>query len=121
MDAFTARLGVSEGRVTDATGDVVFVLGDLEPGWFHDLVVGDYVEVAQTADLTGIALVRARGTFRAPAAGAWRLALRVGGLEVAGLAGWPGRTRAVTDLAANVSAASGPTEVAIRLTLTAAS
>ena len=121
MDAFTARLGVSEGRVVDAASDVVFVLGDLEPGRFHDLVPGDYVEVAQTVDLTGIGIVRVRGTLRAPAVGTWRASLRVGGVEVAGLRGWQGRTRSVSDLGANVSAAVGPTEIAVRLTLVAAS
>lgn len=117
MDAFTARLGVSEGRVVGADGTVVFVLGDLEPGRLHDLAPGDYVELAQTADLTGGLLVRVRGVLRAPAAGSWRVSLRVGGTEVASLLGWPGRTRPVTDLAANVSGAAGPTEIAIRLTL----
>jgi hypothetical protein len=121
MDAFTARLGTSEGRVTEDSGDVVFVLGDLEPGRFHDLAAGDYVEIAQTADLTGAAFVRVRGTFRAPAVGSWRVSLRVAGVEVAGLAGWPGRTRNVTDLAGNVSGVSGATEIAVRLTLMAAS
>jgi hypothetical protein len=121
MDAFTARLGISEGRLTEDSGDVVFVLGDLDPGRFHDLATGDYVEIAQTADLTGVAVVRVRGTLRAPVVGSWRVGLRVGGREVAGLGGWPGKTRGVTDLAANVSEASGPTEIAIRLTLVATS
>jgi hypothetical protein len=121
VDAFTARLGVSEGRVVQGDGTIVFVLGDLEPGRLHDLSPGDYVELAQTADLTGVLLVRARGTLGAPAVGRWRASLRIGGTEVATLLGWPGRTRTVTDLAANVSAATGPTEVAVRLTLVAAS
>jgi hypothetical protein len=121
MDAFTARLGTSEGRVTQDDGTIVFVLGDLQAGRFHDLVPGDYVEIAQTANLTGIALVRVRGALRAPAAGSWRVSLRVGGVEVAGLAGWAGKTRSVSDLAANVSALAAPTEIAVRLTLVAAS
>jgi hypothetical protein len=121
MDAFTARLGLSEGRVTQDDGTIVFVLGDLQPGRFHDLAPGDYAELAQTADLTGVALVRVRATLRAPAAGAWRASLRIGGTEVASLSGWPGLTRTVTDLAANVSALTGPTEIAVRLTLVAAS
>jgi hypothetical protein len=121
MDAFTARLGSSEGRVTQADGTLVFVLGDLQTGRFHDLLPGDYVEIAQTADLSSVALVRVRGTLRAPAIGAWRVSLRVGGVEVAGLSGWPGMTRMITDLAANVGALSAPTEIAVRLTLVAAS
>lgn len=121
MDAFTARLGVSEGRVAQSDGTVVFVLGDLEPGREHDLPPGDYVELAQIADLTGVLLVRVLGTLRAPAVGSWRASLRVGGTEVASLLGWRGRTRPVSDLAANVSAVVGATEVAVRLTLVAAS
>ena len=116
MDAFTARLGGSEGRVVQSDGTIVFLLGDLESGRFHDLAPGDYVETAQTADLTGIALVRVRGTLRAPPSGSWRVSLRIGGVEVAGLPGWPGRTRRVTDLAANVSALTAATEIAVRLT-----
>jgi hypothetical protein len=120
MDAFTARLGRSEGRVERAQGDVVFALGELEPGWTADLAPGDYAEVAQTADLTGAGLVRVTGTLSAPAAGQWRVSLRIGGVEMAALGGWPGRTRPVSDLAANVSALTGPTEVAVRLTLVSA-
>jgi hypothetical protein len=116
MDAFTAHLGRSEGRVARAQGDVVFVLGELEPGWTADLAPGDYAEVAQTADLTGAGLARVSGTLSAPAAGHWRVSLRVGGVEMAALSGWPGRSRTVADLAANVSALTGPTEVAVRLT-----
>jgi len=93
MDAFTARLGVSEGRVERAPGDVVFALGDL----------------------TGVAVVRVTGTLRAPPAGRWRVSLRIGGFDAAALNGWPGRTRAISDLAANVSGASSPTELAVRL------
>jgi hypothetical protein len=117
MDAFTARLGSSQGRVLDASGTAVFVLGDLDVGRFHDLVPGDFAEIAQTADLTGVAVVRVRGTLRAPARGAWRVTLRVGGADVASLDGWPGRTRTVSDLAANVVSATGPMEIAVRLTL----
>jgi hypothetical protein len=117
VDAFTARLGASEGRVVTDAGDVVFVLGDVEPGHFHDLAVGDYAEVAQTADVSGIAIVRVRGTLRAPAVGSWRASLRIAGVEVATLRGWPGKTRGLSDLAANVSAFTGPTEIAVRVTL----
>ena len=116
MDAFTARLGLSQGRVTTASGDVVFVLGDLEPGRMADLAPGDYVEVVQTLDVTGVGVVAVAGTLRAPGAGKWHVGLRVAGVEVAGIDGWPGRTRNVSDLTANVSGRSGPTEIAVRLT-----
>ena len=120
MDAFTARLGSSQGRIVDPAGAAVFVLGDVDPGRLHNLVPGDFVELAQTADLTSVALVRVRGTLRAPDLGAWRVSLRVGGVEVAHVDGWPGRTRVLSDLGANVATAAGRTEIAIRLTLVAA-
>jgi hypothetical protein len=117
MDAFTARFGASEGRVERAPGDVVFVLGDLDPGRTASLAPGDYVEIAQTANLTAVGIVRVSGTLRAPPAGRWRVSLRLGGQDVATLDGWPGRTRRVSDLAANVGGHAGPAEVAVRLTL----
>jgi hypothetical protein len=117
MDAFTSRLGTSQGRVQRADSEVVCVLGDLEPGRFHHLRAGDFVELAQIIDVAGVALVRVRGALRAPAEGRWRVSLRVGGVEVAALDGRPGNTRTVSDLAASVATLSGPTEIAIRLTL----
>jgi hypothetical protein len=115
MDAFTARLGVSEGRIERVPGDVVFALGDVVAGWTAGVAAGDFVEVAQTADLTGVAVVRVTGTLRAPAAGRWRASLRVGGFDVAVLDAWAGRSRPISDLAANVSGLSGHAEIAVRL------
>ena len=116
MDAFSARLGRSQGRVERAPDDVVFVLGDVEPGRTAALTPGDYVEAAQVADLTGPGLVRATGSLRAPPAGRWRVTLRIDGKDLAGLDAWPGRTRDVSDLAAHVAGSSGPAEVCVRLT-----
>jgi hypothetical protein len=116
VDAFTARLGTTQGRVERASGDVVFVLGDVEPGRTAALTPGDYVEAAQVADLTGASLLRAAGALRAPFVGHWRLSLRLDGQEVAAVDAWPGRTRAISDLAANVAGRKGPTDVSLRLT-----
>ena len=60
LTAFTSRLGSSQGRLPSGTapdGRFVFVLGDLEPGHVAELAPGDYVEVSEVTDLTGV-LVR---------------------------------------------------------------
>lgn len=124
LDAFTERLGRSQGRVVTEKGAVAFALGDLEPGWRADLAVGDYVEVVQTLDVTGVAVVRMQGSLRAPSdldpALAWEVAVVVDGAPTARISGHVGRTRAINDLAANVSKLTGAHEVGVRLTLTKA-
>ena len=40
MDAFTARLGVSEGRMVDAAGDVVFVPVKASAGLLDKILAG---------------------------------------------------------------------------------
>jgi hypothetical protein len=124
LDAFTERLGQDQGRVAATGGAVNFALGDLEPGWRADLAVGDYVEVVQTLDITGVALVRVRGSLRVPRALdpalAWEVAVVADGAPAARIFGLAGRTRTLTDLAANVSKLTGAHEVGVRLTLTKA-
>lgn len=126
--AFDARLGVSQGRTTAPadgapapSGDYVFVLGDAEPGRFHELASGDHVEVRQEVDLTDADLVRAQLRLRVPASTPpgwrWVASIRVGGVALASASCPAGRQRALTDLAANVSKLAGTHEVAVRLAL----
>ena len=120
LTAFNCRLGRSQGRVPSGDG-FVFVLGDAEPGRFHELAPGDHAEVSQTADLTDEDLVRVQLRLHVPAstpAGlAWITSIRVDGDEYARATGRPGRERVVTDLTANVSKLAGDHEVAVRLEL----
>ncbi len=117
LTAFTCRLGEGQGRL----GPGVFILGDDEPGRAFDLALGDRVEVSQAVDLTGITLVRAtmklRVPERVPTGFAWEASLVVDGVKYASVRGRPGRERAVSDLAANVSKLVGAHVIAVRLEL----
>jgi hypothetical protein len=124
LDAFTSRLGDGQGRVVAPDGSISFVLGDVEPGRLFELVAGDHVEVMQTTDLTGVALVRALVTLRVPksvpAGLAWEASVIVDGVKRARATCAAGRTRSITDLVANVSKLAGSHEVGVRLELVAA-
>ncbi len=123
LDAFTSRLGEGQGRVVLLSGEVRFVLGELEAGRSCKLVAGDHVEVTQSLDLTGLTLVRVVGEFRAPATMppglVWEASVVVDGQKRARLRCEAGRLRAVRDLAANVSKLSGLHQVGVRLELVA--
>ncbi len=124
LDAFCSRLGEGQGRVGTSAGDACFVLGELEPGRMFELQHGDYAEVVQATDLTGVTLVRARCTLSVPANLpanlAWEASILVDGAKLAWATCGAGRSRELTDLAANVSKLSGVHEVAVRLTLVVA-
>lgn len=129
LDAFRARLGDGQGRVAPANappgfGDVLFVLGDDAPGWTFELAQGDHAEVVQDTDLTGLAFVRAHLALRTPAdvaSGlAWEVSILVDGVKRARALGTAGRTRVLTDLAANVSKLNGVHTVGVRLELVGA-
>lgn len=87
----------------------MFVLGEDEPGRLFDLVAGDHAEVVQDTDLTDVALVRAHLRLRVPASlpgtHFWEASIVVDGVKRATATGRPGRSRRVTDLAANVETA----------------
>ncbi len=115
MDPFTSRLGQGQGRL-DSGG---FVLGEVEPGWVFELATGDYAEVAQTTDLSGISLVRAKLTMSVPASlpngTSWQASILVDGKKLASTSCEAGRTRTIVDFAADVSKLAGPHDVCIRL------
>jgi hypothetical protein len=123
LDAFSSRLGDGQGRVVAPDGEIRFVLGDTEPGRFFDLVVGDRIDVTQATDLTGVALVRAVLELRVPPGippgRAWEASVVVDGVKYAQTTCAPGRRRAITDLAANVSKLAGVHDVGVRLELVA--
>lgn len=107
MDAFTRNLGITQGRVED----VGVVLGNLAQGRDANLVPGDFAEVLQQVDLTGVSILRVRGRFELRGA-QWELSVLVDGRKLGRL---EGRTRVVTDLGADVSTLSGVHEIAVRL------
>jgi len=126
LDAFTSRLGLGQGRIrpaslTPGSGEYAFVLGEDEPGRLFELAVGDHAEVLQDTDLTDVDLVRAHLGLRVPAsvpAGfAWEASIVVDGTKRATATAKPGRSRTLTDLAANVSKLSGVHQVGVRLEL----
>ena len=120
LDAFRARLGISQGRIPDEERSV-FVLGDIEPGRFHALIPGDHVAVTQETDLTGMDLIRTQLTVQVPssldASMYWEVSIVVDGAKLATTQCKSGRRRRITDLAANVSKLSGLHTVGIRLEL----
>src|SRR5437867_2866932 len=88
-------------------GTFAFVLGRDLPGLTQRFVVGDFVEVHQTADFGGASFVRFRARMRPPVAlpsgAAWRASVLIDGSERASAVLAPGRTRDRADLAADVS------------------
>ena len=124
LTAFTSRMGQGQGRLATplaTSGDYAFVLGDVEPGRFFELAPGDWAEVTQPTDVTGVKLLRALLRLRVPSslpAGlAWEASLVVDGAKYARVRTRPGRERLVTDMAANVSKLSGVHTVGVRLEL----
>ncbi len=121
LDAFTNRLGLGQGRLPAPSGTFEFVLGDVEPGRWAALVVGDRVGLTQQANLTEVHLVRVRATLRVPASLpatlAWEASILVDGVKVASATCPRGRARQITDLVANVSRLDGLHTLEVRLEL----
>lgn len=121
LDAFQTRLGEGQGRIETAPGEFRFVLGDVESGRAFDMRAGDFAEVAQSTDLTGVTLIRACLTLKVPSGlpdgQAWEASILVNGIKTAAMICEGGRSRRITDLAANVSKYVGVHEVAVRFQL----
>lgn len=126
LTPFNARLELDQGRmrptVSPATaGQFVFVLGCDTDGMAAEIVPGDFTAIEQDVDLTDVDLIRADLVLRTPAevpdGQAWRVAILVDAVVFASVRGWPGRTRTLADLAANVSKLTGVHEVGFRLDL----
>ena len=126
LNAFTARLGIGQGRIhpqntVPLSGDYVFVLGEDEPGRLFELADGDYAEVLQDVDITEQDLIRSNIHLRVPANlpanYAWEVAIVVDGTKLTTTTCLAGRERNITDLAANVSKMTGIHQVGVRLEL----
>lgn len=124
LTAFTSRLGVGQGRVPavqTSEGDHVFVLGERERGRFSGLAPGDRAEVTQSVDLTEVRFVRAALSLDVPESVpdglAWEASIVVDGAKRAAARARRGRTRTLSDLAANVSKVTGVHLVGVRLEL----
>ena len=128
LDAFRYSLGRGQGRIQPSSldpgsGKYAFVLGEDQPGRLFNLSPGDHAEVIQDVDLTGVDLVRAHLGLRVPVSVShelgWEASIIVDGAMLAAARVKPGRTRILTDLAANVSKLSGVHQVGVRLELVA--
>jgi hypothetical protein len=126
LDAFNNRLGLGQGRIpllgsSDSDDQYTFILGEDEPGRWFELTPGDHAEVVQDTDLTGVDLIRASLKLRVPgslSAGLfWEVSIIVDGIKLAHATPNSGRTRTLTDLAANVSKLAGTHQVGVRLEL----
>ena len=124
--AFDIALGRTQGRLQPegfppVTGEYAFVLGSDEPGHLCLLNSGDYSEVTQDVDCTGIDFVRVRLRLRTPAslpAGHfWEASLLVDGVKQASMVLDANRIRDRADMAGNVSKLAGTHPVAFRLEL----
>jgi hypothetical protein len=126
LDAFSSRLGISQGRiapinVSASSGDFVFALGDDEAERFAELAPGDRAEISQSLDLTGQTIVRAHLQLRVPQSldpgFAWEASILIDGVKKARFSCAAGRERIATDMAANVSKLNGIHQVRVRLQL----
>lgn len=126
LTGFTSRMGLGQGRLKTSkasSGEYAFVLGDIEPGRFFELAPGDYSQVTQEVDVTGVNLVRVLLRLRVPVGTpsqlAWEASVLVDGVKQARMRALPGHERLVTDLAANVSKLAGVHIIGVQLELVA--
>jgi hypothetical protein len=125
MTPFEARIDTQQGRIEPtitpaASGLRAMVLGSDFAGRTADLAPGDFVQVVQDVDLTGIHVIRANMVLKTPGdvpeGWAWRASIAIDGDTAGQALGWPKQTRR-PDIVANVSKLSGFHTVALRLDL----
>lgn len=120
---FASALGEHQGRIEREDGRAVFVLGGSAPTLRGRVSIGDWVEVAQEVDCTGIHLVRLAGTVRVPSdtppGAIWVLSIRRPFEPLMSVRLRPG-VRRLDDVAASVSRFVGVQRIAVRLSLEAA-
>lgn len=120
-NAFTARMGYSQGRLVLPDGSTVFVMGEREPGYFHELVAGDFIQISQSVDLSAVDWIWPQLRFSVPESTGpqwlWRVSIWVSGVMLVSTDGRAGQVRELKDFAANVSKHSGLHEVTLMLSL----
>jgi len=123
LTAFEQRLGVSQARIQNASGDYVFVLGDAVEGYLANFTVGDAVTIEQSVDVTALQIIRlGEGLLRTPGdvvaeSVTWQVDATINGAAVMSTLGYPGTTRALTNIAWDVHALVGVQTIGIRLLL----
>ena len=120
LTTWTRDYGVTQGRLdpsgwTPTSGDFAFVLGSDISKRLETLNIGDYIEASQLGDLPNFAAllrvsVYLRPPTTMPSGVAWKLSLRIDGVEYSRTLIRPGLARRRIDLAANVMhlATGGP-------------
>ena len=97
------------------------MLGDEQPGEFHEIKIGDFAEVVQETDLTGVSLVRLSGNIHIPESTPpdlkWVVSITIDDIPYSRLTCLPGHSREIGDMAANVSKLTGIHRVGVRLIL----
>lgn len=121
---FNRRAGVTQLRIqptgaAPGLGSYVFCFGSDLPGVFVQANLNDGVELSQTADVTGIALVRFRAVLRppstAPVGGRWVFEWRVNATTYGSRELKAGRVLSIADGAIDTSQLSGNQTIKFRL------
>lgn len=123
---WTVDAGTSQGRIKPrgwpaVDGDYVFVLGQDVAGVYEKLAAGDHVDLAQTADLTGINIVRFAAHVRpsSQSTAVWHFALLIDGALAVFQSIVAGRERTRVDIGWDVAHLTGSHTIAFRLELDA--
>lgn len=129
--AFDRLQGITQGRLSPpaqanpVSGQAVFVLGSDTSGVYFPLNLGDYAQVQQTADTTGLKLIRFQAVLRSPTdvpegtrwALEWGLESTVQGRRILS----PGQSLHLRDGAINVTTLEGDQTFFFRLRFIGAS
>ena len=125
FNAFNKEFGTEQGRCDpdhfSSDGTYAFTLGHDEPLTFARLRVGDFISIAQTADIGTTKLlkarVRCRGPEFMPGATKWRLSLYIDGVEKTHRICNVETLTDYVSFAVNLSAYSGSVSIAFALKL----
>jgi len=104
------------------SGNAAFVLGSDDPGYYEQIVRGDFVQVYRSVDLTAVNFVRARFRLRGPSADPpagliWIASITIDLVDETTITVPTARTRDLVDLVAHVSKLTGDHLVGFKLEL----